>query len=105
MAQTAKQGMTLAQFVERGEAKFLAADANHDGRISAAEWQAARSDGDGGPARRFERMDRNHDGFVDRSEIDAALTRRFQNMDANGDGMLTPQERQAAHQRAAAKGA
>lgn len=103
-AQTAPQGTTLAAFQARHEARFVKADSNHDGRISAAEWQAAMAGRSGDPARRFAHMDRNHDGFVDKGEIDEALARRFHRMDVNGDGLLSPQEHQAAHQRHAPTG-
>jgi Ca2+-binding EF-hand superfamily protein len=104
IAQTAAQGTTVAEFEARHEARFMQADSNHDGRISAAEWQAAMAGKPGDPARRFARMDRNHDGFVDKGEIDEALARRFHRMDVNGDGLLSPQEHQAAHQRHAPTG-
>ena len=104
IGQTAAQGTTVAEFEARHEARFMQADTNHDGRVSAAEWQAAMAGKPGDPARRFAHMDHNHDGFVDKGEIDEALTRRFRKMDANGDGRLSADEQQAAHRRHAAQG-
>jgi hypothetical protein len=45
-------------------------DTNGDTRISAAEWAARK----GRPApKAFERLDLNHDGFVDASELQARM--------------------------------
>ncbi|WP_068090315.1 EF-hand domain-containing protein [Novosphingobium rosa] len=90
--------LTLDQFLSRQTARIMAADTDGDGRVSKAEMMAAASGGKGGeargnPERRFDRMDTNHDGYLDKDEIRAALTQRFQRMDRNGDGVLTPDER------------
>ena len=45
----------------------------------------------------FARFDTNNDGYLDTSEIDAMLARRFARMDADHDRMLTPDERHAMH--------
>ena len=45
----------------------------------------------------FARFDTNADGYLDTSEIDAMLARRFARMDADHDRMLTPDERHAMH--------
>lgn len=101
--------VTLAQFEAQQESRMMAADTNGDGRISLAEWTAAmnaRRAGGGGhdhggsgsgfdPSRMFDRMDANHDGMLDKSEIDAAAAERFRRMDTNGDGVITPDERAA----------
>ncbi|WP_206241245.1 EF-hand domain-containing protein [Novosphingobium terrae] len=90
--------LTLDQFLSRQTARIMAADTDGDGRISKAEMMAAGAGGKGekaggNPERRFDRMDTNHDGYLDKDEIRAALTARFQRMDRNGDGVLTPDER------------
>lgn len=88
--------LTLDQFLSRQTARIMAADTDGDGRVSKAEMQAAGAGGKGqgaNPERRFDRMDTNHDGYLDKDEIRAALTARFQRMDRNGDGVLTPDER------------
>jgi len=52
------------------------------------------------PSRRFDAMDANHDGLLDRSEIRVALTGRFHKLDRNGDGLITPDDRMAGRMRA-----
>ena len=47
-------------------------------------------------SRMFERFDTNHDGYLDKAEIDAMLTRRFERMDTNHDGIVTAAERDAS---------
>jgi hypothetical protein len=89
-------GMTLQEFVARGERRMMAADTDGDGKISRAEFMASAKSGREDPAKRFARWDRNGDGALDKAEIEAMLTKRFRHMDANGDGVLTPDERAAA---------
>ena len=93
------RSLTLADFQSRFRDRFMRADANHDGRISLAEWQAASAQRPGGargdPARIFERMDLNHDGYLTPAEIDAFSAQRFAHMDRNHDGVITPDERLA----------
>lgn len=47
-------------------------------------------------SRMFDRFDTNHDGMLDKTEIDALLTRRFERMDVNHDGIVTAEEREAS---------
>ena len=97
---------TLAEFQARYRERLMRADADHDGRVSLAEWTAAHPPRDGGegygggrgwgdPARQFQMLDADHDGFVTPAEIDAVSAARFTRMDANHDGVLTPDERMA----------
>jgi hypothetical protein len=91
---------TLAEFQARYRDRLMRADTDHDGRISLAEWMAAREGGnrrrfDGDYQSEFQRLDTNHDGFIEVAEIDAASAERFAAMDANHDGVLTPDERRA----------
>lgn len=86
-------GLTLRQFEQRREQHIMAADTDHDGKVSRAEFIAAMPGGKGDPAKRFAYLDRNGDGFIDRQEIDAAATRRFGKLDADGDGRVSKQER------------
>ncbi len=51
-------------------ARLAAADTDHDGRWSKAEWLAA-----GRKARGFDAMDTNHDGFLTIEELKAGLAR------------------------------
>lgn len=79
------------------------ADADRDGRISRAEAQAVQSKaGD-----RFEQMDFNKDGFVDRTDMQARMAQKraawFTAADSNRDGALSRAEFDAA--KAGRKGA
>ena len=79
-------------------------DANHDGKISAAEhaaWAKAQ----------FAKLDANHDGFVTQDEMRAHMQARmdammkehrakmFERIDANHDGMISRDEMDAAMQK------
>jgi len=69
---------------------FRAADADGDGRVTRAEFLAARAAG-------FDRLDRDGDGVVDRGGFTGRLVaRRIAAMDADGDGAVTRAEFEAA---------
>jgi Ca2+-binding EF-hand superfamily protein len=72
----------------------MAADTDGDGKISLLEWEAfqAKRNVKGDPAKSFARVDSNHDGFIDRAELDAFFAKRFARLDKNGDGILTGDE-------------
>ncbi|MEI9417468.1 EF-hand domain-containing protein [Mesorhizobium sp. Cs1321R2N1] len=91
----AKRDITLAKFQKRREKAIMAADTDGDGKISLLEWQAfqARRNVRRDPAKSFARIDSNHDGFIDRAELDAFFAKRFARLDKNGDGILTADER------------
>lgn len=106
-------GMDTATAGARMRMRMMAADTDHDGRISRAEWLAMRAampargggagsagGGAGGPprdpGRMFDRLDANADGFLDSAEIDALIQRRLARMDADGDGRVTRGERHGA---------
>jgi hypothetical protein len=81
-------------------------DADHDGRISAAEFMSelcAMAHGDSrcsyGANLQFRALDRNRNGFLDREEMDALSANLFQSNDANHDGYVTREEmeRVASH--------
>jgi hypothetical protein len=94
-APKAKPDLTLAKFQKRREKAIMAADTDGDGKISQPEWGAfqAKHNGKGDPAKSFARIDSNHDGFIDRAELDAFFAKRFAKLDKNGDGVLTADER------------
>lgn len=80
-------------------------DQDSDGRISKAEAATAPKF-----AERFDTMDANKDGFVDRADREAAMKQHrdawFRSADANNDGSLSKAEFEAAHaSRMAAAGA
>ncbi|KAA3450477.1 acid-shock protein [Mesorhizobium sp. SARCC-RB16n] len=90
----AKSDITLAKFQKRREKAIMAADTDGDGKISLVEWEAfqAKRNVKGDPAKSFARIDSNHDGFIDRAELDAFFAKRFARLDKNGDGILTADE-------------
>ena len=72
----------------------LAACSRHDDRSDRRERREQRADGGGRSDRgaRFDRMDTNHDGVIERSEATGKMQRRFARFDANGDGKITKEE-------------
>ena len=76
--------------------RFTAADANHDGAISADELEAAAQGQRGGGLRR---ADANADGKITKDEFVSAQLRRFDMQDADNDGQLTKAERDAGRER------
>ena len=58
------------------------------------EWEAfqAKRNIKGDPVKSFARLDSNHDGFIDRAELDAFFAKRFARLDKNSDGVLTADE-------------
>ncbi|ESZ00241.1 acid-shock protein [Mesorhizobium sp. LNHC209A00] len=93
-ATAAKSDITLAKFQKRREKAIMAADTDGDGKISLLEWEAfqAKRNVKGDPAKSFARVDSNHDGFIDRAELDAFFAKRFARLDKNGDGILMGDE-------------
>ncbi|KQO68718.1 hypothetical protein ASF22_19320 [Methylobacterium sp. Leaf87] len=90
-------GVDLTTFQARHRTRLMKADADHDGRISEAEWTAwwAAHPGKGpaDPAKRFRRLDANGDGVVTAEELDAAFAKRFERLDADHNGRVTRAER------------
>jgi Ca2+-binding EF-hand superfamily protein len=86
--------ITLAKFQKRREKAIMAADTDGDGKISLLEWTAfqAKRNGKSDAAKSFARIDSNHDGFIDRAELDAFFAKRFAKLDKNADGILTADE-------------
>ena len=93
-AAPARSEITLAKFQKRREKAILTADTDGDGKISLPEWTAfqAKRTAKGDPGKSFARIDSNHDGFIDRAELDAFFAKRFARLDKNADGVLTADE-------------
>ena len=116
-----------AMRTERRAARFARLDANADGMISRAEFDAPRADradraerrenraerradrrerraerramrGQRFGTRMFARLDADKDGRVSLAEATAVRLQRFDRMDADRDGTLTREERRAARQ-------
>ncbi|WP_254514630.1 signal transduction protein [Novosphingobium sp. G106] len=102
--------MSLADFQAAFRQRLLAGDSNHDGKISQAELAAAREAlgsgraGKRDPSRLFKRIDADGDGALGPAEIDRISARRFARLDANHDGRVTSAERGAARGAARGKG-
>jgi len=93
--------MTLQQFQARQIDNLMQADADHDGRISLAEWTTWRDahpgrggrggDGRGGgwgdPAQSFARYDLNHDGYITPDEIATVAAARYARLQGGAPGM------------------
>jgi len=94
VAPAARSDITLAKFQKRREKAIMAADTDGDGKISLLEWEAfqPKRNVKGDPAKSFARIDSNHDGFIDRAELDAFFAKRFARLDKNADGVLTADE-------------
>ena len=86
-------GVTLEAFLHHRSHRFQSLDANHDGQVTRAEFDAKSAGRD--PARTeasFHRFDTNGDGVITRAEWDAAEAARFARIDANHDGVVTREE-------------
>ena len=97
--------VTLAEFkkmeAQREARMFARLDANKDGKITQAEFDAAprREPQAGQPAppaggrgRFFQMMDKNGDGAISKAEMEAMGQRRFDMADTNHDGWLSKGE-------------
>ena len=97
----------LAQFLRETPAEFLQRyDANKDGVVTRAEFDAATADGKiklrhanmrgSAIVRMFDAADTNKDGRVSLEEAQQAALRQFDAADADHNGVLTPDERRQA---------
>ena len=69
--------------------RFDKADANHDGRLTLDEIEAAHKER---AAKHFADKDANKDGKLSRTEVPKMPDEVFARLDANKDGSLTPDE-------------
>lgn len=85
--------VTLRQFLDHRSQRFRSLDADGDGRVSRAEFDASHAGQDPVQgAATFARFDADHDGVITRAEWDTAEAARFARIDANGDGVVTREE-------------
>jgi hypothetical protein len=91
-------GMSLQDFQAMARTRMMRGDADGDGKLSKAEWSAMRAGRQGkiDPGVIFDRLDTNRDSYLDAAEIDALTAKRFERLDANHDGIVTIDERKAA---------
>ncbi|MFN0190495.1 MAG: EF-hand domain-containing protein [Aestuariivirga sp.] len=91
---TDKNGsMSKPEFLLRAEKRFLRADANSDGAVTAAEIDAQLAKAiERRRARMMANMDRDKDGSVTREELDKYVEAMFDGADANGDGGVSMDE-------------
>jgi Ca2+-binding EF-hand superfamily protein len=92
-----KDGRLGADEVGRMPAgRFASLDANKDGYLAKDELvNAAKHGGERGQAhsaKLLERVDENHDGAIDRSEMQKEVQRRFSRLDRNSDGVVASDE-------------
>jgi hypothetical protein len=126
-ARAGREGMRAERQERRGEARgemFARLDADHDGSISRAEFDARPALGKGGRAERkanrmerramrggqrgammgrmggrgFEMLDADKDGKVSMAEASGRALAMFDRVDANRDGTIAPEERRAARE-------
>jgi len=96
--------LTREEMLADVDQRFSSMDTNHDGKIDAAERDAARQatmarrDGDGG-GRGWGGRRGGGDGDITLDEQRAQATRRFDMADANHDGKIDQAERDAMRER------
>ena len=93
---TNKDGkINLEEFTAAHDARFKAADTNSTGEVTLEQWletrpgQGYRTDR---AEARFNRLDINNDGVLNREELTSSVERKFAWMDSNGDGVITQDE-------------
>lgn len=113
----ARAPMTKAQALARADARFDAMDTDKDGKLSAAEREAAagamrdrmgarqgqmaqRRGGGQAGGRMLARIDTNGDGVISREENRAGAEAAFARMDTNGNGTIDADERRGPQARA-----
>lgn len=96
-------GKMASKVQQKIRARILAVDSDKDGRLSSAEFAAARvaKGSKRNPAKVFARLDMNRDGYLSSGEIDSLAAKRVARLDANHDGVVSREEREA--QRAGAE--
>ena len=97
--------ISAAEHIAGARQMFLRMDTDGDGRVTAAEMDAAQARMPGGtPAPavtsddKIRAIDADHDGVITASEHESGSRGMFTKMDVDGDGNLTVAEMQAGHQ-------
>lgn len=81
--------LTQAEVTEAVAARFAAADADKDGKVSLEEFRTYRlSEAEPMRIRAFQRLDNDGDGKVTREEFDKLSARMFSRLDRDDDGNL-----------------
>lgn len=81
--------LTQDEMTEAVAARFAAADADKDGKVSLEEFRAYRlAEAEPMRVRAFQRLDSNGDGKVTREEFDRISARMFSRLDRDDDGSL-----------------
>ncbi len=75
---------------ERGAEAFAQADANHDGRLSQAEFERAREQR---IAEQFQKMDANHDGSLTQDEMRQSIRQRHDMRSAHRHQMMAMRDK------------
>jgi len=100
-ADTNKDGkVTRDEMLAAATARFQAADTNHDGYLDATERKAMHAAMGKDAAHQgsfFAKMDHDGNGTISRDEAPPHLAARFDQLDTNFDGVLDKQELAAAH--------
>ncbi len=84
--------ISKAEFDAEGSKMFAKLDENSDGKIAESEMPQRHWAKFGG--KMFDRMDADNDGKVTKAEFQAAGEQMFQRMDKNGDGIIEKDEMQ-----------
>ena len=88
--------ITKAEFLADADARFARLDANKDGKIAKDERPGG---GEGRGGRMMGRADTDGDGAISLAEQRAQATKRFDRLDANADGKIDKAEADSARER------
>lgn len=94
--------ITRAEFDASRDARFAEQDANNDGQLSREEMRAGfrgRGHGRHGGMFRLAGADANNDGNITRDEFLSRPVQMFDRMDANNDGVISADERPQRRER------
>lgn len=87
--------LSLEEFTAPVKTRIVQADADKDGRATAAEFAAAKKIPEAAAKRLLASFDTDKDGAVALAEVESRRSERFKVLDADADGKLTLAEFQA----------